>query len=270
MSGGSTAISPRRARCRRSAIAAIVGVHGVTEAYGSGYVGMTYEQGRDFKIWLHELRRVPTQEELDKLVVPLLDALAQLHGAGLQHHDLAPENVLVRDDGTPVLIDFGAARTALRLKVDAGSGSRHPYAAPEQMMAEGGETGPATDIYALAGLLYLAVTGKAPPVASARMLRDDMAPASVATEGRYRNEFLAAIDAGLRFRPSDRPQSVAAWREQLMRTNVIRSLIAKPQAAAEEAARRRPLPRRRLSCSARRQQATADEAGRGRGQARGV
>lgn len=214
---------------------AIVAVHGVTEAYGTGYIGMAYEQGRDFGIWLHELRRLPTQDELDKLAGSLLDGIALLHAAGLQHQDLSPDNLLVREDGSPVVVDPGGCRSALRRRVSPGGAPKHAFVAPEEVVGDGGSAGPATDIYALAGLLYLAVTGKAPPPCNARMLHDELVPAGVATEGRYRADFLAAIDAGLQFRPGDRPQTIAAWREPLLRTNALRSLTSRPNAAKEHA-----------------------------------
>ena len=64
-----------------------------------------------------------------------------------------------------------------------GSVAKHPYVAPEQLMADGAHIGPWTDIYSLAGLIYLAISGKAPPAASARMLHDELTPAASPPKG---------------------------------------------------------------------------------------
>ena len=74
---------------------------------------MRFERGKSFEEWLRELGRLPTQEELDRIVAPLLDALEMLHAADFLHRDIAPDNIIVRADGTPVLLDFGAARRAV-------------------------------------------------------------------------------------------------------------------------------------------------------------
>ena len=63
--------------------------------------------------WLDGLGRLPTQAELDRIAGPLLDALEVMHGARFLHRDIAPDNIIVRPDGSPCLIDFGAARQAM-------------------------------------------------------------------------------------------------------------------------------------------------------------
>src|SRR5262245_32716833 len=74
---------------------------------------MRFEQGRSLEDWLEGLGRSPTQEELDRIVAPILDALQTLHAENFLHRDIAPDNIIVRADGTPVLLDFGAARRAV-------------------------------------------------------------------------------------------------------------------------------------------------------------
>ena len=74
---------------------------------------MRFERGMSFEAWLGSLGRPPTQEELDAILHPLLDALEMMHGTSFLHRDIAPDNIIVRADGTPVLLDFGAARRAV-------------------------------------------------------------------------------------------------------------------------------------------------------------
>ena len=219
----------------------IIAIHGVTEAGGTGYIGMAYEQGRDFGIWLHELRHVPSQEEIDKLLSPLLQGLEAAHAVGLFHSDIGPECIVVRDNGTPVLLDFGAFRAGMRRRLRTRPVAAHPYVAPEQLEPEApGQVGPWTDIYAMSGLLYLAVTGAAPPSASDRAAGAEVQPVAAAAKGRYRSDFLTAIDHGLQLAPADRPQAMAAWRDALMRTQAAKLGTTRP--AAKPAAAPIPPP----------------------------
>ena len=86
---------------------AVIAVQSVSEANGTGYMVMTHETGRDLGIWLHELRRPLTQQDFDLLLEPLLDGLQALHSKDVHHLDLQPANILVRENGSPVLIDLG-------------------------------------------------------------------------------------------------------------------------------------------------------------------
>ena len=91
----------------------IVRVTRVFEANATAYMVMRFERGASFEAWLGSLGRPPTQDELDAILHPLLDALEMMHAADFLHRDIAPDNIIVRADGTPVLLDFGAARRAV-------------------------------------------------------------------------------------------------------------------------------------------------------------
>ena len=81
----------------------IVRVTRVFEANSTAYMVMEFERGETFEAWLTHLGRPPTQEELDRISAPLLDALELLHAANFLHRDIAPDNIVVRANGTPVL-----------------------------------------------------------------------------------------------------------------------------------------------------------------------
>ncbi len=199
------------ARCRHPSI---VGVADVFEAYGTAYMVLEFEDGSSLGRWLDLLDRPPTQDEIDGILMPLLDALAYLHSHDLLHRDIAPDNIMIRRDGKPCLIDFGAARQAIAERSQVMSAIvKAGYSPPEQYTTAGRSQGPWTDIYALAGTVYRAIVGKRPPEATERQIDDELVPIAEAAEypEDYRQEFLDAIDAGLRLRPSERPQSVAQW-----------------------------------------------------------
>ena len=88
----------------------VVRVHRYFRANNTAYMVLHFEEGGSFKSWLRGLKRAPRQAELDTMVAPLLDALEIIHKANFLHRDIAPDNIMVRRDGSPVLIDFGSAR----------------------------------------------------------------------------------------------------------------------------------------------------------------
>src|SRR5438874_5398721 len=195
----------------------VVRVTRVFEANSTAYMVMRFEQGQSFEDWLRSLGRPPTQDELDSIVAPLLDALQMMHGENFLHRDIAPDNIIVRADGTPVLLDFGAARRAVAEMSRTMTGIvKAGYSPHEQYATDGRLQGPWSDLYALGGTLYRAVTGKPPEEATLRFDEDHLAPASQVAKGQYRRDFLAAIDACLKVKHSERPRSVAQLRPMLL------------------------------------------------------
>jgi hypothetical protein len=188
----------------------IVRVTRVFEANSTAYMVMDFEQGQSFEDWLRDLGRLPTQAELDRILAPLLAALETMHAAAFLHRDIAPDNILIRGDGTPVLLDFGAARRAVAERSRALTGIvKAGYSPHEQYAADSRLQGPWTDLYALGATFYRAIAGHQPEEATLRFTDDRMQPAAEAGKGTYESRFLAAIDACLRVLPSRRPQSVA-------------------------------------------------------------
>src|SRR5437879_4035384 len=172
----------------------IVRVTRVFEANSTAYMVMRFEAGLSFGDWLTRLGRPPTQEELDAVTAPLLDALQVMHAANFIHRDIAPDNIIIRADGTPVLLDFGAARRAVAEMSRSLTGIvKAGYSPHEQYATDGRLQGPWSDIYALGGTLYLAITGRLPEEATLRVDVDHMPPATRASRGTDRPGFLAAM-----------------------------------------------------------------------------
>jgi hypothetical protein len=195
---------------------AIVRVLNVFEAYGTAYMVMKYETGASLKSWLADLVRLPTQQELDRLTAPLLDALEAMHNSAFLHRDIAPDNIIVRADGSPVLLDFGASRRVMGEMTGTLTGVvKKGYSPQEQYATDGRSQGPWTDIYALGATLYRCISGGTPEEATQRVLDDQIVSAVDAGGGRYRPGFLQAIDAAMMLRPAQRPQSVVEWRKML-------------------------------------------------------
>jgi serine/threonine protein kinase/peptidoglycan hydrolase-like protein with peptidoglycan-binding domain len=192
---------------------AVVRVIDFLEANGTAYTVMALAKGETLE---RRLRREGplTATQVAHLLPPLLDGLEQVHGAGFLHRDIKPSNIIVDEEWTPTLIDFGAARMAIAERSSSLTAIFTPgYAAAEQFTAA--RQGPWTDIYGLAATLYHAITGAPPPSAFDRMVEDTCKPlVQLGLDGMPRG-LLVAIDAGLAVRATDRPQSIAGWRSVL-------------------------------------------------------
>jgi hypothetical protein len=195
----------------------IVRLYRCFRANNTGYMVLRFEEGQSLKTWLKALGRAPRQKELDAIVAPLLDALELIHKSDFLHRDIAPDNIIIRKTGDPVLIDFGSARGEMASHTKTVSALVKPGYSPYEQYAETTrQQGPWTDIYALAATLYHAVTGKRPPDAPSRMVKDEIVPVAEAALSSYRAGFLKAIDRALALAVESRPQSIAAWRGDLL------------------------------------------------------
>lgn len=213
----------------------LVRVHRFFEAHGTAYIVMDYVEGRRFD---DELARHPEgypQPALIALLTALLDVVERLHGDGIVHRDIKPGNILLRADGVPMLVDFGAARQfSARLSHSLTALVSTGYA-PIEQYASSGPQGPWTDIYGIAAVAYRAIAARPPPEALTRLRDDPLVAAASLGAGRYRPDFLAAIDHGLAVHPEERPPSVAAWRTQLLADAPAAAEPAAEPAAAEPA-----------------------------------
>jgi serine/threonine protein kinase len=190
----------------------IVRVMRFFEANGTAYMVMEFVEGAALGEWI-QTHRPLAEAQAAAIVGPLLDGLEVVHRSGYLHRDIKPNNIYIREDGSPVLLDFGSARqrsSDLTAIVTPG------YAPFEQYQTQGNQ-GPWSDLYALGGVLYWMVTGKQPLDSVSRLRQDELAPAVQAGDrSRFRPEFLAAIDWALAPYEDQRPQSVAEWREALL------------------------------------------------------
>jgi serine/threonine protein kinase/HAMP domain-containing protein len=197
----------------------IVRVARFFEANRTAYMVLEYERGQSLKAWRKKRENV-AETTIVSLLAPLLDGLAVVHAAGYLHRDIKPDNIYVRDeDGTLVLLDFGAARQTAVERADLGTVVTPGYG-PIEQYAGGGRQGPWTDIYAMGATLFWLVTGKKPYDAPARLEDPDPLPSAEALcKGKYSPEFLRAIDWALKMHPSDRPQDVESFRKALFSSN---------------------------------------------------
>ena len=193
----------------------IVRVHQYFEAHSTAYIAMDYVEGEDLSAYLTHQETL-SEDELKAILYPLLSALEVVHGADFLHRDIKPGNIVLRDvDGSPVLLDFGAARQAIGAKSRSVTSIVTPGYAPIEQYSSRGRQGAWTDVYALGGVCYRALTGEVPDDATDRMRQDPLVPVAERCAGQASRGFLLAIDSALSVDEGDRPQSVGDWRAAL-------------------------------------------------------
>jgi serine/threonine protein kinase len=199
----------------------IVRVHAVFSENNTAYMVMEYESGRGLDNILKE-RKTLSEEELKRIIYPVLSGLEVVHAASFIHRDIKPPNIYIRNDNSPVLLDFGSARQSLNELTRTLTTMVSPGYAPfEQYAGKSMKQGPWTDIYGIGATMYRAVTGISPPDSMDRSEsilhtgRDIYVTAAEICAGRYAPGFLAAIDHALAFKPDDRPRNVGEWCSEL-------------------------------------------------------
>ena len=151
----------------------IIKVHRFFEAHGTAYIVMEYAEGETLSAFL-ERKGMLTESELRAILYPLLDGLKVVHGADFLHRDIKPGNIIIRDeDNSPVLLDFGSARQAIGARSRSVTSIITPGYAPIEQYSSRGDQGQWTDIYALGGVCYRALTGQVPDDATDRRLGVD-------------------------------------------------------------------------------------------------
>jgi hypothetical protein len=158
-------------------------------------------------------------------MIPVLEGLCIVHRAGVLHRDVKPANIYLRAQGSPLLLDFGAARHALGEETQNLTSIVTPGYGPFEQYQRTGKQGPWTDVYGAGATLYRLVTGKRPVEAPDRAAaahareKDPNVPAQEAAKGKYTQRLLETIDWMLQPLPQDRPQRVEDALERIASTD---------------------------------------------------
>lgn len=182
----------------------IVRVVDFFEANDTAYLVMEHLEGETLAQRISRTGALPVQEVLT-LARRILAALAAVHGAGLLHRDLKPDNVFLERSGRIVLIDFGSARTFATQHTASHTRLVTPGYAPLEQYASRGRFGPYTDLYALGATLHHALTGEAPPAATELAQGTPLPAVPPGTPQGLRT----LLRRCLALRVTDRPQSCA-------------------------------------------------------------
>lgn len=189
--------------------AGIVGVRDFCEENGTAYIIMDFLNGVDLKTYLEQKGRLAPEEAV-KLLMPVMTSLQHVHAEGIIHRDISPDNIMVMEDGSTKLLDFGAAREISQTDIKSLSVILKPGYAPEEQYRSKGRQGPWTDVYALAATLYKCIVGATPDDAMERMYRDRL-PSPAAADAACPIAISNVIIKGLAVRQADRYQDVASF-----------------------------------------------------------
>ena len=214
----------------------IIQIHRFFEANGTAYIVMDYVEGETLHARLERQGKL-SEIELKELLLPLMDGLKKVHEAGILHRDIKPANIIIRNDGSPLLIDFGAARQKInnRTKSQPITALITPGYAPMEQYHSSGHLGAWSDIYALAAVSYHCLSGNAPPEAPARIRRDPYKPASKYLKNQASDKILQAIDWGMQIDEEKRPQNLQDWEAAFNSKSIARGEIPYPLIIASAA-----------------------------------
>ena len=193
----------------------VVRVRNFFRANDTVYIVMDYEKGRTLQEIIHNNPEALTENFMRKVFTRLLNGLREVHAHKLLHLDIKPSNIYLRNDRTPLLIDFGAARQTLARDTPMLKPMFTPGFASPEHHARRERLGPWSDIYSVGAAMYACLAACIPPSAEARGENDNLAPAAERWHGRYSAQLLETIDWCLRLDPLQRPQSVFALQKAL-------------------------------------------------------
>jgi serine/threonine protein phosphatase PrpC len=179
------------------------------------YLVMEFLEGQTLERLMQEVRPMPESDAL-RIVSQICDALEYLHRHDVVHRDLKPQNIMVCNDGSVRIMDFGIAKAGASRRLTFGGFSptmgTPDYMAPEQVKGQRGDE--RTDIYSLGAMLYEMVTGRVPfegqnayMVMNARLIGDPVAPR--AYNPKIRPEVEEIILHAMARNPADRYRSAA-------------------------------------------------------------
>lgn len=195
----------------------LVKVYQFWEENSTAYMAMPRYRARTLKAVRSEMTGSPPESWLMGVLEPVLSVLEQLHAQGVYHRDIAPDNIMLRDDGRPIVLDFGAARKVITGRSQTLTAILKPHYAPVEQYGEtpGLRQGPWTDIYAVGATMRFLITGHPPMPATARILGEDDPPLAGLRLPGISSRLLSTVDAMLIPQPMRRPASIGAVRDLL-------------------------------------------------------
>jgi beta-lactam-binding protein with PASTA domain/predicted Ser/Thr protein kinase len=204
----------------------IVSVYDHFEDNGTAYIIMEFLEGQTLADYFKTVRNTVEPEEAIAMLLPIVRSLQAVHGVGIIHRDVAPDNIHIGTNGKIKLIDFGAARFATTNHSRSLTVLMKPGYSPEEQYRSRGDQGPHTDVYALGAVLYRMITGKTPPDALERRAtfeskgKDILTPIDSLVKNIAENRATAIMNA-LNVRIENRTPDMPALERELTTTEAV-------------------------------------------------
>ncbi len=197
--------------------ASIVEVLNFFEANSTVYLVMTYEYGKILGDYLREKKSSMSEVFLRRVFPPLLEGVKCIHSQGYLHLDIKPHNILIRQGGDPLLLDFGAVQPYPYNGPPKPGKVSSPGFSPIEQYHDTNAVGPWSDIYAVGASMRMCLDGKLPPSAKSRAEKDTLTSAVRSFRNKYSVSILETIDSAMSMNPEDRPQSAQEMIDALKR-----------------------------------------------------
>ena len=180
------------------------------------YLVMRYERGRTLHEHIHVRRGTVRENFIRHVFTLLLNGLREVHAQKLLHQDIKPANIYIRNDGTPVRINFGSARQRFSVGAPKLNPMFTPGFAPPEQYRDREQLGPWSDVYSIGASIFACLAGAAPQSGDQRLEKDRYVSATRLWQGKYSVEMLETIDWCLDLDPLKRPQGVFALQKVLV------------------------------------------------------
>lgn len=192
------------------------------------YLVMQYEKGRTLQDYILHRKSDIREYFIRRIFAELLGGLREVHAHKVLHLDIKPSNIYIRLDGSPLMLDFGAARQTLTQEKSSLNPMYTPgFAAPEQYGHDREALGPWTDIYGVGASMFACLAGFAPQAANTRVENDKQESVKKLWSGHYSEHLLELIDWCLKLDPLERPQSVFIVQKALLEKDKFPDAIQK-------------------------------------------
>jgi serine/threonine protein kinase len=186
----------------------IVRINRFFEKNNTGYFIMDYEEGESLRDIILRRKTKFKEYEIEEIIIPLCKGLGELHKRNLIPRDIKPENIIIRRDGSPILIDFGAIGNLNSIKNEDYKIYLTPHYATIEQYSSNLPQGPWIDIYALGATLYELISGFKPQNSIERINNDKIIPIFEIGRGEYGTKLLSLIDKSLLLNFNLRPHSI--------------------------------------------------------------
>lgn len=185
----------------------IVKINRFFKANSTGYIVMDFEQGISLREIINS-KKIFEEKEIESIIIPLCSGIQELHNKSLIHRDIKPDNIIIRPNGSPILIDFGSIGNLNDINEIDYKIYITPHYAPIEQFNLKFPQGNWIDIYALGATIYELIAGFPPPTSLERIRDDKLKPIYEIGNGVYGGKLLRLVDKSLSLNYKERPISI--------------------------------------------------------------